>query len=100
MAMRSFARSAGMRPMRRIALLAAAAIAAAGTIAATGVTAASAAAPPGLGGRNWTAIPATPKVAALTFDAGANADAVPSILATLAKYHVPATFFLTGNFVR
>ena len=26
--------------------------------------------PPGLGGRNWTVIPATPKVAALTFDAG------------------------------
>src|SRR5690242_8998555 len=100
MAMRGFARSGGMR---RIALLAAAAIAAAGTIAATGVTAASAAAqpvPPGLGGRNWTAIPAAPKVAALTFDAGANADAVPSILATLAKYHVPATFFLAGNFVR
>jgi len=90
-----------MRPMRRIALLAAATIAVAGTIAATGGTAASAAAqPPGLGGRNWTAIPAAPKVAALTFDAGANADAVPSILATLAKYHVPATFFLTGNFVR
>ena len=37
---------------------------------------------------------------ALTFDAGANADAVPSILATLRRDHVPATFFLTGNFVR
>jgi peptidoglycan/xylan/chitin deacetylase (PgdA/CDA1 family) len=89
-----------MRPMRRIALLAAAAIAAAGTVAATGVSAASAAAPPGLGGRNWTAIPAAPKVVALTVDAGANADGVPSILATLANNRVPATFFLTGNFVR
>jgi peptidoglycan/xylan/chitin deacetylase (PgdA/CDA1 family) len=39
-------------------------------------------------------------VVALTFDAGANADAVPSILATLEREHVAATFFLTGNFVR
>ena len=37
---------------------------------------------------------------ALTFDAGANADAVPSILATLRREGVPATIFLTGNFVR
>lgn len=36
---------------------------------------------------------------ALTFDAGANADAVASILATLRNEHVPATFFLTGSFV-
>ena len=35
---------------------------------------------------------------ALTFDAGANADAVPAVLATLAAEHVPATFFLTGRF--
>jgi peptidoglycan/xylan/chitin deacetylase (PgdA/CDA1 family) len=39
-------------------------------------------------------------VVALTFDAGANADGVPSILATLQRTGVPATFFLTGNFVR
>jgi len=39
-------------------------------------------------------------VVALTFDAGANADAVPSILRTLERANVPATFFLTGNFVR
>jgi peptidoglycan/xylan/chitin deacetylase (PgdA/CDA1 family) len=56
--------------------------------------------PPGLGGRNWTAVPTNAKVVALTFDAGANADGVQPILGTLAKYHVPATFFLTGNFVR
>jgi peptidoglycan/xylan/chitin deacetylase (PgdA/CDA1 family) len=36
---------------------------------------------------------------ALTFDAGANADAVAPILATLRSEHVPATFFLTGDFV-
>jgi hypothetical protein len=29
-----------------------------------------------------------------------NADGVPSILGTLARYQVTATFFLTGNFVR
>jgi peptidoglycan/xylan/chitin deacetylase (PgdA/CDA1 family) len=39
-------------------------------------------------------------VVALTFDAGANPDAVPSILATVRREGVPATFFLTGNFVR
>jgi peptidoglycan/xylan/chitin deacetylase (PgdA/CDA1 family) len=38
-------------------------------------------------------------VVALTFDAGANADAVDSILATLAQQHITATFFLTGDFV-
>ena len=37
---------------------------------------------------------------ALTFDAGANANGVPSILATLRREGVPATFYLTGNFVR
>jgi len=36
---------------------------------------------------------------ARTGQRAANADGVPSILATLAKYHIRATFFLTGNFV-
>ncbi len=49
---------------------------------------------------DWTVIPTSRKVVALTFDAGANADAVASILATLRNTGVPATFFLTGNFVR
>jgi peptidoglycan/xylan/chitin deacetylase (PgdA/CDA1 family) len=53
-----------------------------------------------LAGKDWTAIPTTRRVVALTFDAGANADAVPSILATLRREGVPATFFLTGDFVR
>jgi peptidoglycan/xylan/chitin deacetylase (PgdA/CDA1 family) len=53
-----------------------------------------------LAGKDWTNIPTTRRVVALTFDAGANADAVPSILATLRHEGVPATFFLTGNFVR
>jgi peptidoglycan/xylan/chitin deacetylase (PgdA/CDA1 family) len=37
---------------------------------------------------------------ALTFDAGANADGLASILGTLQRDHVSATFFLTGNFVK
>ena len=53
-----------------------------------------------LAGKDWTYIPTTRRVVALTFDAGANADAVPSILAPLRREGVPATFFLTGNFVR
>jgi peptidoglycan/xylan/chitin deacetylase (PgdA/CDA1 family) len=53
-----------------------------------------------LAGKDWTVIPTSRRVVALTFDAGANADAVPSILATLRRGGVPATFFLTGNFVR
>ena len=53
-----------------------------------------------LAGKDWTVIPTTRRVVALTFDAGANADAVPSILATLRHDGVPGTFFLTGNFVR
>jgi Polysaccharide deacetylase len=53
-----------------------------------------------LAGKDWTVIPTARRVVALTFDAGANADAVPSILATLRRGGVPATFFLTGKFVR
>jgi peptidoglycan/xylan/chitin deacetylase (PgdA/CDA1 family) len=40
----------------------------------------------------------TPAKVALTFDAGADPDAVPLILQTLAEHHVHATFFLTGKF--
>jgi peptidoglycan/xylan/chitin deacetylase (PgdA/CDA1 family) len=54
--------------------------------------------PSGLGGRVWTSIPTSEKVVALTFDAGANADGVSSILATLSQKNVHATFFLKGNF--
>ena len=53
-----------------------------------------------LAGKDWTVIPTSRHVVALTFDAGANADAVPSVLATLRREGVPATFFLTGDFVR
>jgi peptidoglycan/xylan/chitin deacetylase (PgdA/CDA1 family) len=39
-------------------------------------------------------------VVALTFDGGGNADGAKAILAVLRKDSVPATFFLTGHFVR
>ena len=93
-----------MRPWQRVVPLAAAVFLAVGVLAASGPLPAASAAtqpvPPGLGGRNWTAVPTHAKVVALTFDAGANADGVQSILGTLARYHVTATFILTGNFVR
>jgi len=55
--------------------------------------------PANLRGKDLDRIPTSRKIVALTFDAGANADAVPSILRTLAAENVPGTFFLTGRFV-
>lgn len=55
--------------------------------------------PRSLEGQVVTRIPTSRKVVALTFDAGANGDGVNSILATLSREKVPATFFLTGKFV-
>jgi peptidoglycan/xylan/chitin deacetylase (PgdA/CDA1 family) len=49
-------------------------------------------------GRVWQQIPTASSVVALTFDAGANGDGVSSILSTLRRDGVPATFFLTGAF--
>ena len=37
---------------------------------------------------------------ALTFDAGADDAGVPPILHTLRRFHVPATFFMTGHFAQ
>jgi peptidoglycan/xylan/chitin deacetylase (PgdA/CDA1 family) len=51
-------------------------------------------------GNDWTRIPTTAKVVALTFDAGANAAGVASIESTLRTKNVPATFFLTGSWAR
>jgi peptidoglycan/xylan/chitin deacetylase (PgdA/CDA1 family) len=53
--------------------------------------------PVSLRGTEWTRLPTTEKVVALTFDAGANADGLPSILKTLESTGTPATFFLTGK---
>jgi peptidoglycan/xylan/chitin deacetylase (PgdA/CDA1 family) len=54
--------------------------------------------PSSLRGKDIERIPTTRKVVALTFDAGANADGLTSILTTLDAKNVPATFFLTGHF--
>ena len=51
-------------------------------------------------GQDWTRIPTTSKVVALTFDAGANADGLPAIESTLRSKNVPATFFLKGAWAR
>lgn len=56
--------------------------------------------PGSLAGRIVTTIPTSAKVVALTFDAGASAAGVRSILATLTESGVPATFFPTGAFAR
>jgi peptidoglycan/xylan/chitin deacetylase (PgdA/CDA1 family) len=56
--------------------------------------------PAWLTGKDLTVLPTSSRVVALTFDAGANADGVPSILATLQAQGVSATFFLTGTWVQ
>src|SRR6266536_1693329 len=92
------------RAIRRLARHLSLALIAAGALAVAGplpvASSATQPVPPGRGGQNWTTVPTRAKVVALTFDAGANADGVQSILGTLAKYRIRATFFLTGNFVR
>jgi peptidoglycan/xylan/chitin deacetylase (PgdA/CDA1 family) len=55
--------------------------------------------PQSLLGQDIERIPTGNRVVALTFDAGANADAVGPILASLTQQHITATFFLTGDFV-
>jgi peptidoglycan-N-acetylglucosamine deacetylase len=54
--------------------------------------------PAGLRGKDIELIPTSQPVAALTFDAGGNADGLSSILATLSSKGVAGTFFLTGDF--
>src|SRR5690606_8066167 len=56
--------------------------------------------PAGLVGVDVERIPTNSRIVALTFDAGANADGLPSILATLRSTGVPATFFLTGRWAQ
>lgn len=55
--------------------------------------------PERLRGIDVEVLPTSRRVIALTFDGGASADAVDSITATLRAAGVPATFFLTGDFV-
>ena len=54
--------------------------------------------PAGLRGTVLTRLPATSRVVALTFDGGAGAQGAASILATLRREGVPASFFVTGMF--
>lgn len=51
-------------------------------------------------GVDVTRVATTRAVVALTFDAGSSNAGVASVLATLARYDVPATFFVTGQFAR
>src|SRR5688500_12073148 len=55
--------------------------------------------PAHLRGKDVTEIPTGDRVVALTFDAGANSAGLASILGTLADQRVPASFFLTGQWV-
>ncbi len=56
--------------------------------------------PASLRGTDVEVIPTDRRVVALTFDAGANADGLAAILATLYAEHVTGTFFLTGSFAK
>ncbi len=56
--------------------------------------------PASLVGTEWSRLPTTQKVVALTFDAGNNDGGVASILATLRATGTPATFFLNGRWVQ
>jgi peptidoglycan/xylan/chitin deacetylase (PgdA/CDA1 family) len=51
-------------------------------------------------GTEWSRLPTTQRVVALTFDAGNNDGGVASILATLRATGTPATFFLNGRWVQ
>lgn len=68
--------------------------------AALGAAAAACVVPDRFRGLEVSTLPVTAKVVALTFDAGANADAVAPIRRTLNETGVPATFFLTGQWVQ
>lgn len=51
-------------------------------------------------GQDVEVLPTSSKVVALTFDGGGSDAGVASVLATLDRYDVPATFFVTGAFAR
>lgn len=52
--------------------------------------------PTSVRGTEWTTLPTSQRVVALTFDAGGNAAGLSSILDTLARTGTAASFFLTG----
>ena len=53
-----------------------------------------------LRGQDWTRIPTTRHVVALTFDAGGNDAGIAKIFAVLAYEHATATFFMTGQWAQ
>ena len=55
--------------------------------------------PASLRATEWTVLPTSRKVVALTFDAGGDAAGLAKILSTLAANRVAATFFLTGRWI-
>ncbi len=57
----------------------------------------SAALPRSLAGAEWTKLPTSDRVVALTFDAGGNDAGVAPILKALGDAGIPATFFMTGH---
>ena len=56
--------------------------------------------PTHLAGKDVQSIPTSRPEVALTFDAGANGDGLPAVLATLSAQRVSGTFFITGDFAR
>ena len=56
--------------------------------------------PPWLADGVVTRLPTNRRVVALTFDGGSGSQGAARIVATLLAQHTPATFFLTGGFVR
>ena len=54
----------------------------------------------GTPGKEYVRVPGSAKVVALTFDAAYDPAPLVSILATLRAERVPATFFLTGEFIK
>lgn len=56
--------------------------------------------PASLVGTEWSRLPTSQKVVALTFDAGNNNGGAASILATLRATGTPATFFLNGRWAQ
>jgi peptidoglycan/xylan/chitin deacetylase (PgdA/CDA1 family) len=59
-----------------------------------------AALPPALVAGELVRLQTRQHVVALTFDGGGNAEGVRGVLAALRRQRVPATFFLTGDFVK
>lgn len=80
--------------MRRLISIALAAITV--SLAVVLLLGAGAAATTSFAGTEWTRVPTTQRVVALTFDCGSNDAGVRKILAALSERHAAATFFLAG----